>query len=152
MTSNALDRTTLTRRGLLGGAGAVAATVALAACGSAGGSAGEDTAVAAAPTTTTPPGPDAKVVAAVTDVPVGGAVLLASERLVLTQPTEGDFRAFTALCTHQGCNITGVEDDRIVCNCHGSRFDLDGNPVEGPAKRPLKVRSVEARGADLVVD
>ena len=150
MSSDFFDRTTLGRRTFIGGAGAVAAGAALTACG-ASDDAGEARPAAAAPTTTTPPGPDAKVVAAVADVPVGGGVMLESERLVVTQPTEGEFRAFIAICSHQGCNISGVEDDRIICPCHGSRFDLDGAPTEGPAKRPLKSRPVAARGSDLVV-
>lgn len=142
------DRSAVPRRAVLGGAGVAAAAVALTAC--APSSDGDDRAAAPA-TTTSPPGPDAQVVAAVSEVPVGGAVLLETDRLVLTQPSEGDFRAFIAICSHQGCNITGVEGDRIVCMCHGSKFDLDGRAVEGPAKRPLKSRPVEARGTDIVV-
>ncbi|MCK8674810.1 Rieske (2Fe-2S) protein, partial [Rhodococcus sp. HM1] len=101
--------------------------------------------------TTAPPGPDAEVVAAVSDVPVGGAVMIEGKRLVVSQPVAGDFRAFVAICTHSGCNISGVEGDEIVCNCHGSRFRLDGTVAQGPAKKPLKTRPVEARGTDLVV-
>lgn len=155
MTSDSPERTDVPagqaevpRRAVLGGVGIAAAAVALTACAPSEDS-GERTPVQA--TTTTPPGPDAEVVAAVADVPVGGAVMLESERLVLTQPSEGDFHAFVAICTHQGCNLAGVEGDRIVCMCHGSKFALDGTAVEGPAKRPLKSRPVAARGADLVV-
>lgn len=147
-----IDPSALTRRTVLGGAGAVAAVTALTACGSsADEAAGRTPAQRPAPTTTSPPGPDAQVVAAVADVPVGGGVLLEGKRLVLTQPTEGDFHAFIAVCTHQGCNIARVERDRILCPCHGSQFGLDGSPVAGPAKRPLRSRAVEARGPDLVV-
>jgi Rieske Fe-S protein len=145
--------TALPRRALLGGVGAVAATAALTACGASGG-AGSDAGAAdgePAATTTAPPGPDAEVVADVADVPVGGAVMIEGKRLVVSQPVAGDFRAFVAICTHSGCNISGVEGDEIVCNCHGSRFRLDGTVAEGPAKRPLKTRPVEARGTDLVV-
>ncbi|WP_407444117.1 Rieske (2Fe-2S) protein [Rhodococcus sp. (in: high G+C Gram-positive bacteria)] len=144
------DRTSVPRRTVLGGAGAAAAVAALAACGASTDTAG-DPPQAQPPTTTAPPGPDAQVVAAVADVPVGGGVLIEGKRLVLTQPTEGDFCAFLALCTHQGCNITSVEGDTIVCACHGSKFALDGSVLQGPAKRPLKSRPVEARGTDLVV-
>ena len=150
MSSDSLDRTALTRRTLIGGACVVTAGVALTACGSSG-DAGEDRPAAPAPTTTAPPGPDAEVVAAVADVPVGGGVLLESQRLVVTQPAEGHFRAFIAICSHQGCNLSGVDGERIICPCHGSRFDLEGVPIEGPAKRPLKSRPVAARGSDLVV-
>ena len=150
MTSDSTrDDPRVTRRALLGGAGAVAATGLITACGPGTGT--DDAVGAAEPTTTQPPGPDAQVVAAVADVPVGGGVFLESDRLILTQPTDGDFHAFVAICTHQGCNITDVEGDRIICTCHGSVFDLDGVPVEGPAKKPLKTRAIEARGTDLVV-
>lgn len=77
--------------------------------------------------------------------------MIDGKRLVLSQPVAGDFRAFVAICTHSGCNISGVEGDEIVCNCHGSRFRLDGTVAKGPAKRPLKTRPIEARGTDLVV-
>lgn len=150
-TDTSRDRSTVTRRALLGGVGAAAAVGAVTACGTSAGSEPGPASVPA-PTTTTPPGPDAQVVAAVADVPVGGGVLLAGKRLVLTQPTAGDFHAFVAICTHQGCNITEVEDDRIVCRCHGSVFALDGAPIEGPAKRRLATRPIEARGTDLVVE
>ena len=145
--------TALHRRALLGGVGAVAATAALTACGAStdGGSEAGTADGDLAATTTAPPGPDAAVVAAVSDVPVGGAVMIEDKRLVVSQPVAGDFRAFVAICTHSGCNISGVEGDEIVCNCHGSRFRLDGTVAQGPAKRPLKARSVEARGTDLVV-
>lgn len=142
------DNSSVSRRALLGGAGAVATAGLLTACSTDGGSGGT---VAPEATSTAPPGPDATPVAAVADVPVGGALFLESDRLVLTQPAAGDFHAFVAICTHQGCNITDVEGDRIVCRCHGSVFDLDGVPVEGPARKPLKSRPVEARGTDLVV-
>jgi cytochrome b6-f complex iron-sulfur subunit len=41
-------------------------------------------------------------------------------------------------CTHLGCSINKVEDGKLVCPCHGSAFDLDGNPVKGPAYKTLK--------------
>ncbi|WP_068159561.1 ubiquinol-cytochrome c reductase iron-sulfur subunit [Rhodococcus phenolicus] len=151
--TQATTPTSLPRRALLGGVGAVAATAVLTACGSSvgadsdGGAADGELAAA----TTAPPGPDAEVVAGVADVPVGGAVMIDGKRLVLSQPVAGDFRAFVAICTHSGCNISGVEGDEIVCNCHGSRFRLDGTVAKGPAKRPLKTRPIEARGTDLVV-
>ena len=54
------------------------------------------------------------------DVPVGGGTVFADEEVVVTQPTEGEFMAFTAVCTHQGCIVGKVEDDMILCPCHGS--------------------------------
>jgi Rieske Fe-S protein len=80
------------------------------------------------------------------DVPVGGGVILAEEKLVVTQPTRGDFQGFTAVCTHQGCLVEAVTDT-IDCRCHGSRFSIeDGSVVNGPASSPLGPRRLEVRG------
>ena len=81
------------------------------------------------------------------DVPVGGGVVLKDEEVVLTQPSEGQFKAFTAVCTHQGCLVTKVEDGQIVCPCHGSHFAIeDGAPVSGPAQAPLAEKKVSVQG------
>ncbi|MBN2175799.1 MAG: Rieske (2Fe-2S) protein [Bacteroidales bacterium] len=45
---------------------------------------------------------------------------------------------FSSRCTHLGCRINSLENDEIVCPCHGSRFDLEGNCIKGPANKPLK--------------
>ena len=70
--------------------------------------------------------------------------------ILVTQPTEGVFRAFSAKCTHAGCIVTGIRDDEIACGCHGARFNPDnGEPVAGPAKSPLGKIQLEVRGSDL---
>lgn len=75
---------------------------------------------------------------ATADVPVGGGRVLKEERIVVTQPEEGDFRAFSAICTHQNCVVADVADGTINCTCHGSRFGIaDGSVEQGPATRPL---------------
>lgn len=67
---------------------------------------------------------------ATADVAVGSGVILAEQNLVVTQPEEGQWRAFSATCTHQGCLVSGIQDDLIYCNCHGSEFSLrDGSVV-----------------------
>ena len=71
-------------------------------------------------------------------VPVGGATILTDRRIVLAQPTAGTYKAFTAVCTHQGCTVSSIADGLIICPCHGSRFHLaDGSVESGPASRPL---------------
>ena len=57
-------------------------------------------------------------------VPVGGGVILADEQVVITQPQEGVFQAFSAVCTHQGCVVSEVSDGTINCPCHGSRYSI----------------------------
>lgn len=93
-----------------------------------------------------------RVVLGTTDhVPVGGGVILADRQIVLTQPTAGVIKAFTAVCTHQGCTVSSIEGDLIVCPCHGSRYHLsDGSVANGPAPRPLAPIAVTVSGTDIV--
>jgi len=89
---------------------------------------------------------------AASDVPVGGGAIFPDDKLVVTQPADGDFKAFSAVCTHQGCVVSEVTDGQIVCKCHGSHFSItDGKPVEGPAKAPLGAKKVAVRGGRITV-
>ena len=82
------------------------------------------------------------------DIPVGGGKVFDSLKVVVTQPTAGDFKAFSAVCTHQGCTVAGVADGVITCPCHGSTFDIATGAVkQGPATTALPARSVSV-GAD----
>ena len=89
---------------------------------------------------------------ATADVPVGGGKILPDQQIVVTQPTDGDFKAFTAVCTHQGCTVSSVEDEQIVCKCHNSHFSIeDGSPVSGPAKAALASKKVTVEGDQISV-
>jgi Rieske Fe-S protein len=48
------------------------------------------------------------------------------------------FRAFSSICTHEGCIVTGFSNQRMVCPCHGSEFNASGQPVAGPAPAALR--------------
>ncbi len=86
------------------------------------------------------------------DVPVGGGVILADAKVVVTQPSAGDYKAFTAVCTHQGCTVTDVTSGRIHCNCHQSEFSItDGSVLAGPATSPLAAKSVTESGGTLSI-
>jgi Rieske Fe-S protein len=75
--------------------------------------------------------------------------VLAEQRVVLVRSGDA-VRAFSAICTHQGCTVDGVTDGVITCPCHGSTFDAEtGDVVTGPATRPLAPVQVEV--ADGVV-
>lgn len=92
------------------------------------------------------------VTVAAADVPVGGGKIDASAAIVVTQPTAGVFKAFTAICTHQGCTVAGVSDGKILCPCHGSVFSAaDGSVLQGPATTALAAKTVTASGTDLIV-
>jgi Rieske Fe-S protein len=80
-------------------------------------------------------------------VPVGGGVVLGRKNVVVTRDSSGAVHAFSATCTHQGCQVTTVKDGQIICPCHGSRFDAStGDVVRGPAAEPLPAVSVTVQG------
>lgn len=113
-------RPVTSRRALFAGAGAVGAGALLAACGDGDGGAG-------APGDDTPDG----VLAEVDEVQVGGGHINAAAQVVVTQPSEGDFRGFSAICTHQGCTVSDISEGTINCRCHGSRYSIeDGSIVQ----------------------
>lgn len=90
-------------------------------------------------------------IAAAADVPVGGGVVVKDQKIVVTQPTKGEFKGFSAVCTHQGCVVATVADGTINCTCHGSKFSIaDGSVVAGPAKAPLGDAPVAVDGAQIV--
>ena len=87
--------------------------------------------------------------AATKDVPVGGGVILANDGLVVTQPEEGTFKAFSSKCTHQGCQVTKVSST-IDCPCHNSKFSIaDGSPQSGPANSPLPETAIKVDGDNI---
>jgi len=72
------------------------------------------------------------------DIPVGGGVIYPNANVVVTQPSAGTFKGFSATCTHQGCQVARVDGGLIQCPCHGSEFSItDGAVVQGPAPSPL---------------
>jgi Rieske Fe-S protein len=87
---------------------------------------------------------------AVTDIPVGGGVIVSEPPVVLTQPTAGDVKAFTSICPHQGCKVSEVSNNEIYCPCHGSKFSaLDGSVIQGPATEGLSAAAVAVDGTKV---
>ena len=54
----------------------------------------------------------------------------------------GRYRAFTSLCTHEGCTVSGYSGGRMICPCHGSEFNQNGQVVNGPASSALREYAV----------
>jgi Rieske Fe-S protein len=74
----------------------------------------------------------------VADIPENGGVVLTAQKIVLTRKSGNDVKAFTAICTHQGCTVSDVSGGAIHCPCHGSAFDAStGAVTNGPATTPL---------------
>ena len=90
-------------------------------------------------------------IAATANVPVGGGLVVKDRKIVVTQPTEGEFKGFSAVCTHAGCVVKEVAGGTINCPCHGSKFSItDGSVVAGPAKKQLGEVTVAVEGAEIV--
>jgi nitrite reductase/ring-hydroxylating ferredoxin subunit len=138
----------------------------LAACGGSddaggtpsGGASSSGSAPTSAPTSapssagsSTPPASGGAVLGPVSDVPVGGGKVFADAKVVVTQPTAGQYKGFTAVCTHQQNTVGSVEDGKIVCPFHGSKFNIaDGSVANGPARNPLAAVNVSVEGGNIV--
>lgn len=147
--------TAINRRRALAGTVAVAAgTPLLAACGgsvSGSGSATDGSSSGSGSSDpTTDGGSSAGALATTADVPVGGCFVVESAKVVLTQPTKGDFKAFSSTCTHQGCQVTSSSDGEIPCPCHGSTFSIeDGSVINGPATTGLAAVDITVDGDSI---
>ncbi|MCT6781537.1 Rieske (2Fe-2S) protein [Streptomyces sp. CS7] len=135
------------RRRTVLAAGAAGAAALATGCGSSDGDGGED----ASPTPSAPGDATGGAELARTgDIPVGGGTIFKERKVVVTQPTEGDFKAFSAVCTHASCLVSTVSDGTINCPCHGSKFSITDAAVEaGPATRPLPAEQISISGGAI---
>ena len=149
------------RRTVLAGTGVAGAAVLLTACGGgsskASGSSGSDGSApqgaassGSAPQGSTSSGTGAQELTATSAIPVGGGKVFTSQQVVVTQPTAGEFKCFTAVCTHQGCIVGSVADGLITCPCHGSQYHIaDGSVARGPAPSPLAAKSITVSNGEI---
>jgi Rieske Fe-S protein len=150
-----------TRRTVVAAAGAAGLVATLAACGdgsndsskdagSPGASGGDQSQSSGGDTGgDTGGGTGGKDLGSAADIPVGGGKVI-DKKVVVTQPTKGDFRAFSAICTHQGCPVSAVEGGTINCPCHGSKYSIeDGSVKGGPAPKPLSKLNVKVEGGSI---
>ncbi|WP_131741094.1 Rieske (2Fe-2S) protein [Actinomadura roseirufa] len=139
-----------TRRGVLVGAGLAGVAGLAAACGGGddsskdegdgGGSAGSR------------PGGGNKALGASSEIPVGGGKVFEGEKVVVCQPAQGQFTAFSAICTHRGCTVGSVSGGTINCPCHGSKFKItDGSVANPPATEPLPKKTVTVQGGQITL-
>ena len=87
-------------------------------------------------------------------VGVGKAAKLThgSTTVIVSQPSSGEYKAFSTVCTHQGCQVQVQDSNRIVCPCHGSEYAVaDGSVVHGPAEEALTSYPVQVKGGKIFV-
>jgi nitrite reductase/ring-hydroxylating ferredoxin subunit len=158
-----------TRRCVLLGAGVLGATGLLTACSTAAVPYDADVngnapATAAPPTTATANGGSADggakgggkttgtPLGMTADIPVGGGKVFTAAKVVVTQPVKGQFKAFSAVCTHVGCLCNQVADGTVNCPCHGSKFKItDGSVTAGPASAPLAPATITVAGGKIML-
>jgi Rieske Fe-S protein len=132
------------RRTVLAVAGAVGAAGVLAACSSSGNPAPSES----VPSKKADGG---VTIAQTSDIPVGGGKILDDQQVVVTQPSKGEFSAFTTICPHQGCPVNEVTADTIVCPCHGSEFSATtGEVLVGPAMTGLDPVAIKIEGNEII--
>ncbi len=151
--------TAATRRGVLAGVGLVGLAGAVGACssgGSSSSSAGTGAAAGATSAASTPSagnaGSAANVLATTSEIPVGSGKIFTAEKIVVTQSASGDFKAFSAVCTHMGCIVSQIANGTIDCPCHGSQYSIKtGAVVAGPAPSPLPAASIKVSGSSIIL-
>jgi nitrite reductase/ring-hydroxylating ferredoxin subunit len=131
------------RRTFVAAAGASGLAALLAACGgsSSSGSGGSSGTAAGGHGTT---------LGSTADIPEGGGKVFTDAKVVVTQPAKGEFKAFTSVCTHAGCQVAGVSGGTINCACHGSKFSIeDGSVKQAPATSPLEEVELKVTGGTI---
>ena len=161
MTQEPQRDTRATRRGVLAGVGLVGLAGAVSACSSGGsssspaGAASASTAPASAPSSASASagtGSATGALATTSEIPVGSGKIFTAEKVVVTQPTSGDFKAFSAVCTHMGCIVSQISNGTIDCPCHGSQYSIkDGAVVAGPAPSPLPAEAIKLSGSSIIL-
>jgi Rieske Fe-S protein len=143
-----------TRRSMLAGVGLAGLAGTLAACGAKGASAapagGASSAAGAAGSSSS--GSGSAALATTSEIPVGGGKIFAAQKVVVTQPAAGNFKAFSAICTHMGCTVDQVANGTIDCPCHGSQFSITNGAVKaGPAPSPLPAKAITVTGDNITL-
>jgi Rieske Fe-S protein len=152
-----------TRRAVLAGAVGAGAAAVVTACGGGGSGSGSNSGSGSQaqdptqnpPTTSAPAESSAPAVnglARTSEIPVGGGKIFDAQKVVVTQPATGQFKAFSAICTHMGCTVGSVSGGLIKCPCHGSEYSIqDGSVKGGPAPKALPAKQVTVTGDQITV-
>jgi nitrite reductase/ring-hydroxylating ferredoxin subunit len=161
VTQEAQTESLATRRGVLAGVGLAGLAGVITACGAGGSSStpaassGPSSAAASGGASSAAPSgaAAANALAATSDIPVGGGKIFTGPKVVVTQPTANEFKAFSAVCTHMGCIVSQVSNGTIDCPCHGSQYNITtGAVVAGPAPMPLPAEQIKVSGDSIFLE
>ena len=60
-------------------------------------------------------------------------------------------KIFSSKCSHLGCRIISAERNELVCPCHGSRYNANGDVVKGPAQNSLQLLNFKKDRNKIIV-
>jgi nitrite reductase/ring-hydroxylating ferredoxin subunit len=138
----------ISRRGVIASAVGVSAVAALSACSP------EVTDLTSTPEPEAPATSAPVAVAKTSEIPIGSGKKFDVEGvpILITQPRAGEFRGFSAVCTHAGFVMSNVANSKIKCDNHGAIYSADdGSVLSGPAPRALGKVTVTVEGDDVLV-
>jgi cytochrome b6-f complex iron-sulfur subunit len=82
----------------------------------------------------------------------GKIIKFGSKPVIVIRLPNGEYRAFSANCTHLDCIVQYRKDlGQIYCACHNGRYDLNGKNVSGPPPAPLQKYNVSLKGDDVII-
>lgn len=94
------------------------------------------------------------IAAKLSEVPVNSGKIFkfGNKPGILVHTAAGEFKAFSAVCTHLECIVQYRDDTKqIWCACHNGQYNLSGKNIGGPPPRPLEEYKVNTRGDEVVV-
>lgn len=134
------------RRTILAALGAAGAAAALTACG------GSDDSSSGSSESSSAAGSGGEALAKTSEIPEGGGKVFADQKVVVTQPTAGEFKAYSTVCPHQKQQINAVDNGLITCPAHGSQFSVtDGSVEKGPATSALTTANIKVEGDSIML-
>jgi len=137
----------LCRRTLLAALGGAGIAATLTACGSS-----DDSSSGSSDASASAGSGGGAALAKTTDIPEGGGKVFADQGVVVTQPTAGEFKAYSTVCPHQKQQINSVADGTITCPAHGSQFNAaDGSVKKGPATSGLTAAKITVSGDSITL-
>ena len=135
------------RRTILAALGAAGAAAALTACGGS-----DDSSSGSSESSSSAGAGGGEALAKTSEIPEGGGMVFADQKVVVTQPTAGEFKAYSTVCPHQKQQINAVDNGLITCPAHGSQFSVtDGSVEKGPATSALTTANIKVEGDSIML-